>query len=211
MHLLFEHIVDRSALHDLPGINHRDILTVLGHHAQVVGNQQQSGVQLFPQVSNGLQYLGLNGHVQRRGRLIRNQHLRIAGQGDADDHPLLHATGKLMGIVCCPLRCNPDQFQDFSDPLLCLPPAAFLVSLHRLGNLIPHRNDRVQACHGVLEDHGDVLAADLAQLLGAHFQQIFPVVQDLAGLDLPIGFGRQAHDPFRHGGLSGTRLTHQAV
>ena len=41
----------------------------------------------------------LNGDIQRGGGLVRNEQLRLRGDGDGDGHPLLHAAGKLVRIV----------------------------------------------------------------------------------------------------------------
>jgi len=46
--------------------------------------------------------LRLNGHVQGRGRLVRNDQLRVAGQGHGNHHALTHAAGELMRIIVQP-------------------------------------------------------------------------------------------------------------
>ena len=49
--------------------------------------------------------LRLHGHVQRRGRLVGDQHGRIAGQRDGDHHALAHAARHLVRIIIhAPLR-----------------------------------------------------------------------------------------------------------
>ena len=51
------------------------------------------------QVGEQPQHLRLDGHVQRRGRLVGEQQRRLAGQRDGDHHPLAHAAGELVRIV----------------------------------------------------------------------------------------------------------------
>jgi len=54
------------------------------------------------------------------------------------------------------------------------------VRAHRLGDLAAHAVHRVQAGEGVLEDHGDVLAAHASQLGLRGLEEILAVQQDLA-------------------------------
>ena len=52
-------------------------------------------LQLFQQ----LQDLGLNRHVQRRGRLIGNEQVGLARQGHGNHHPLFHAAGHFVRVL----------------------------------------------------------------------------------------------------------------
>ena len=52
---------------------------------------------------------------------------------------------------------------------------------HGLRQLLADLDDRVQAGHGVLEDHGDLVAADLVEILLGDLQKILAVIDDLAG------------------------------
>ena len=84
-------------------------ITGFGYHTQIMGNQKHGSVELFFQSIHQPQYLGLNGDVQCCGRLIRNQKLRIAGQGDGNYDPLLHTAGQLMGIFLVAFCRNTDK------------------------------------------------------------------------------------------------------
>ena len=65
------------------------------------------------QVAHQVEDLRLDGHVQRRGRLVGDQQLRIAGQRHGDHHALAHAAGQLVRILAHPprRRRNADQRQ----------------------------------------------------------------------------------------------------
>ena len=67
--------------------------------AQVVRDEQDRGARLLFQVVHQLQDLRLNRHVQRGGRLVGDQQLRLAGQRHRDHHALAHAAGKLEGVL----------------------------------------------------------------------------------------------------------------
>ena len=51
-----------------------------------------------------LEHLGLHGHVERGGRLVGDQQLRVAGDGHGDHRPLAHAAGELVGVHVDALR-----------------------------------------------------------------------------------------------------------
>ena len=110
---MVEHIVRSPLLHDSPCIHDRHVLAHLGNHSQVMGDQQHGHLLLPDQLLHQFQNLSLNGHIQSRGRLVCNQKLRAAGQGNGDYHPLLHAAGKLMGIVIGTALRNAHHLQHF--------------------------------------------------------------------------------------------------
>ncbi len=56
------------------------------------------------------------------------------------------------------------------------------------------REDRVERCHRLLEDHRDIVAANRAHLVLGHLQKIRSIVEDLPADDLPRWTGDQAHD-----------------
>ena len=73
-----------------------------------------------------------------------------------------------------------------------------LVQQHGLHDLVADRVDRVQARHGLLEDHGDLAAADLEHLALGEFEQVAPLEHDAARVESP----RWARDELHraHGG-----------
>jgi hypothetical protein len=82
-----------------------------------------------------------------------------------------------------------------------------LVGQDHLGDLAPDLVVRVQAGQRVLEDHGDLLAADLAQLVGVQLEQVPALEQDLPGDPAAPG---QAHDGQVGDALAGARLADDA-
>ena len=69
------------------------------------------------------------------------------------------------------------QVDGLPDALLLRHPA---VDLEDLGDLVSHPMDRVQRRQGVLEDHGDLLPADVAQLVRRQLQEVLALEDDLA-------------------------------
>jgi arylsulfatase A-like enzyme len=80
----FDHYDDRVAetpemLDDLAGLHDRHALGHLGHHAQVMGDQDDRRPHLAAQVAHQVQDLGLDGHVQRGGGLVGDQQFGDTG------------------------------------------------------------------------------------------------------------------------------------
>ena len=70
-----------GALFDNPALlHHGNAVREVGHHAHVVGDQDDGRIQFVLEVPDQVQDFGLHGDVQGRGGLIGNQQLGIAGQ-----------------------------------------------------------------------------------------------------------------------------------
>ena len=88
--------------------------------------------------------------------------------------------------------------------------ADLVVLLDALGDLEADGFDRVQRRHRILEDHGDLVAADLLHLLFLQRQQVLSLIDDLAGGDVRLGGRQDAHDALGDGGLARPGLAHQS-
>ncbi|MCY1222358.1 hypothetical protein D9M72_344480 [compost metagenome] len=99
-------------------------------------------------------------------------------------HQLQHPQGTLFGL----LRGN------------------LVVEPHRLHNLRPHGVHGVEGGHRLLEDHGDILAADLAYVGCVGSEQFLTGEPDAAGH--PAVAGQEAQEGHGTGALAGTGLPH---
>ena len=111
--------------------------------------------------------LRLNGDVERGGRFIRDQKLRLAGQRDRDRHPLPHAARELVRILRQSLfgRGNANGGQQFDAALGGSRQIEFEMFLQRLDQLGADGQHRVERGHRVLEHDRQRATAQFAQLL----------------------------------------------
>ena len=58
-----------------------------------------AGAEVFAEVLDELEDLSLNRHVERGGRLIGDQQVRLAQQRHGDHDALAHAAGELVRIL----------------------------------------------------------------------------------------------------------------
>ena len=99
-----EHVVG-VALFDQPrGIHHDDAVGVARDHAEIMRDDDQRDIELARQVLHQFEDLRLDGDVERGGRLVGDDELRIAGEPDRDHHALAHAAGELVRILFEPPR-----------------------------------------------------------------------------------------------------------
>ena len=77
------------------------------------------------------------------------------------------------------------------------------------GHLLPDGEDRVEGGHGFLEDHGDVVAPDLAHPGVGAAAQVFSLETDFAGHQSRGGL-EQPQDGHGGDGLAAAGLPHQA-
>ena len=188
-----------------------DLLAHLGHNAQVMGDHDDGHAQLVAQVVHQLQDLCLDRHVQRGGRLVGDQQLRLTGQRNGDHNALAHTAGQLVRVLlqAAVRLVDADQLQQLpsAGPSFLL--GLFGVQQDDLDDLVADGVHRVQARHRVLEDDGDLVAANFAELLLGHFVDLVAIEPHRAA-DQPAGVGGQAHDGVGRDRLAGAGLADDA-
>ena len=127
------------------------------------------------QLVEDAQHLRLHRHVERRGRLVGDQQLRLGDQHHRDHHALAHAARDLVRIElvdalagrgCCTAssiasaRCRAS------------PRGEPLVQAAGLGDLLADGHHRVQREFRILHDHRDAAAADVAHRALRQAQQV---------------------------------------
>src|SRR5579875_19531 len=178
-----KNLLNGSRFYNMARVHHINMFASTRHDAQIVCDEHNRRAELFGEALHQLENLGLNSHVERGGWLVGNEQLRIAGQGDSDHHALAHAAAELVGIVLgAPPRIrNADEVEHFYGAFPGLVVVhVFAVPLDRLCNLIADGKDRIERGHRVLEDHGDLAAAQVRQLFLVLFQDVLAVENDLS-------------------------------
>ena len=146
----------------------------------------------------------------------------IAGDRHGDHDPLPHPAGELVGVVV-DADLGPgdaDQRHHLQRLVAGRRLVQVVVDPDDLGDLLADGVHRVERRHRVLEDHRDLAAPDLAQLLFRRQQQIVALPQDLPALDAARGLGDEPQDAhggdgfarpgLAHHGEDLTRLHHEA-
>ncbi len=173
-----------------------------------MGDQNQAHGEFALELRQQIHHLRLDGDVQGRGRLVRDDQVGAEGERHRDHDALAHAAGELVRVVAHPLpgRGNADPLHQLhglaTGPLTGHP----LVDLEHLPELCPDGEDRVQRGQRVLEDHRHLRATDPAPFVLAQGEQIAPLEEDLAAGDEPRRGVEDAHHGLCGDGLAGARL-----
>ncbi len=101
----------------------------------------------------------------------------------------------------------PEHINNLVESLL---PLETLVKLDNLRHLVTDRVDRVQRGHGLLENHGDLIAPDAPHPGFCELEQVFLLEQYFAA-GYPAGRGRyEPHDGGSRDALSAAGFSHEA-
>ena len=179
-----------------------------------MGDQDDGQVVLDPHLLEQGEDLRLDGDVEGGGRLVAQEDLGAARQGDGDDHALAHPARELVGVLAgAPLGVGDAHVPQVFQGLVPRGPAPEgLVQLDGLHDLVPHRLEGVEAGHGVLHDHGDLPPAHLEPVLfpaqvGQAQRRRTPVVVDGAVGDGAVCV-QQAHERLGKDRLARAALPH---
>ena len=160
--------VRRRLLDDPAGVHDRDLVGHLGDDAEVVRDDHDGRAELALQALDQLEDLRLDGHVERGRRLVGDQQLRVVGQRHRDHRALAHAAGELVRVgrrrACAAPGSRPGRASRPRGRSACAletSRCARTASAICVADLV----EGVQRGQRVLEDHRDVVAADLAQLV----------------------------------------------
>lgn len=85
-----KNLLNRARLYGVPLVHHQYAVGDIRHHAHVVGDKNHPHLHLLLQHFDQLQDLRLNRHVQRRCRLVGDQHRRTARERHRNHDALAH-------------------------------------------------------------------------------------------------------------------------
>jgi hypothetical protein len=205
-----QHLADATELDHPAAVHHGHAVGDASHDAEVVGDQHHRHVLVALQLGEQREDLRLDRHVERRGRLVGDQHHRVAGERHRDHHALAHAAGELVRILVEPPLGVGDvhAVQQRERPGARLGSRHLLVPDQRLGDLLADLHVRRQRGHRVLEDHREARPAHLVEL-GRRPAEQLASLEARGASDLGVR-GQQPHHGEEALALARTRLAHDA-
>ena len=161
--------IDRRGRTDLDGaagVHDKDTVCVAGHDAEIVGDEDHGRTRFFGELGQELQDLRLDGDVEGGSGLVGEEDLRVAAESHGDHDALAHAAGELVRVAVEAGDGVRDAHsaEERGRARARLIFRQTLVKLERLSDLRADLHDRVERGHGLLKDHGDIVAADAAEL-----------------------------------------------
>src|SRR3990172_8203797 len=120
---------------------------------EVMGNEEVGktlhSLEAFKQIHN----LGLNGDVERRNRLVRNDEIRCNGQSPGNSNSLPLSAGKLMRVALCETSTEAHRFQELLHPQVFVPPGAQAKRLQRFADDLAHGHSGIKRRVRILKDN----------------------------------------------------------
>ena len=165
-----------ALLDDSAGVHHVDPVGVTRHYPQIVRNEDKRHAEAAGQGFHQLQDLGLDGDVERGGRLVGNDQRRFAAQRHGNHHALAHAAAQVVRILpeALPGLGNAHHAQVGCRSFGSLGAADGKVLHHGLGKLQADAENGIERGHGLLKDHGDLAPAHRPHVLAAQGPQVLP-------------------------------------
>ena len=156
----------RGLLHDLARVHHHQPVTDLQQQRQVVRDEDDAEPEFLAEPLDLVQDLPLHHHIQRGGRLVHDDDLRLERERHRDHDALPHAAGQLVREAIDPGRVDPDHVEQIPPPRM----AGGAVHVRPVGfedviKLAGQAGHRVEGVHRALEDHRDLVPPELAQVL----------------------------------------------
>ena len=176
-----------------------------------MGDEHHRGAKLFSHAVDELQDLRLDGDVERRGGLVADEQLRLAGERHGDHDALAHAARQLVRVALEDLLGRGDAHElDHLEGARVGVGLAHLGVVHEdaLADLVAGAHDRVERGHGLLEDHADLVAAVGAHLVARELGEVCARQLDRAVGDLGGRRRQKAHDRQGRHRLAAAALAH---
>ena len=210
---------DRAAFHHAALVEDDDLLREIGHHPEIVGDDEHRHVELGLKLFDEREDLRLDRHVERRRGLVGNQQRWPTDQCHRNHRALAQAAGQFERVTAQRSRRigKAHQAQHVLSPGDAFLAADLVVQEQRLADLIADGVQRRQRCHRLLEDHRDVAATYPAddRSVGLEARDVDRRLgrtglgeQDFARRDARSS-GQDPHHGLRRDRLARSRFAHQ--
>ena len=182
-----EYPAHRPGLDDASGVHDVDPVGHLLHDPEVMGDEEEGHSEPLPELPEELEDLGLDGHVERGGRLVGDEEVGVVREGHRDHDPLALSAGELVGVGGEAKLgiAEVDEFEQLEDPLAGRRGADRLVEAERFADLLLDRVEGIQRRHRLLEDHRYASPPERAHCRRGRVEEGFAVE-----LDVPAGVPR---------------------
>src|SRR5579862_812948 len=128
-----------SKFDDVAKIHHRDARAYVLDRREVVRDEEIGQVEFALQIGQQIEYLRLNGHIERGDRLIGNDELGIQRQRPRDTDTLPLAAAKLMRVAIEDVWTHTHNLQEIADTRVNLVATALMKVLQGFRDHVANR------------------------------------------------------------------------
>jgi len=159
-----ENLMFGAEFDDASGIHYGDAVGDLRNNSKIMRDEEHGEVELGAEFGEQGENLRLDRDIECGGGFVGDKQLRMVHDGHGDHNALAHAAGELVRIVAGASGGIRDG--DIIHGIDCALPRLALrhlvVRQHGFRDLIAHPHDGIERRHGLLENHRDARAAELA-------------------------------------------------
>src|SRR5690606_13894581 len=205
--------VCRSALlYHLAMAHYHDAVGDLGHHAEIVSDENHPYAHARLDVLDHGQDLGLSRDIERRGRFVGNEYVGLHRQRHGNHHALALAARQLerVGVDDLAGIAQHHLWKQLQHRGATRLDRHIGMTLEHLVDLAADAHDGVQGRHRLLEHHAERLAAQVLPVLGREPGQLPPAITDATALYPQLACWQQPHQRMRRDRLARTRLADDA-
>ena len=112
--------VDRPSgadFHDPAQVHHGDSVGHVGDDTEIVRDEQRREIEIGLEIEEQVEDLGLDGHVERRDRLVGDEERRLHGERPGNANALALAARELVRESPGVIRAESDALEQGRDPL----------------------------------------------------------------------------------------------
>jgi hypothetical protein len=172
MEWIIKHLPPLPKLNEATQIHHRDAVTDLSDHPEVVTDEHVRQAKFCPQPDQEIHDLGADGDVKGRDRLVEHEHCRLDRERTGDPNTLFLAARKLMWVALAVLVRKSDRLEELRDSAsFCFGAIGQVMHAQHFSQCLRDRPAGVEGRMRILEHHLDRLresqavAPEISQLL----------------------------------------------
>ena len=169
-----------------------------------MGDEEVGQAEFLLQLTQQVDHLRLDGHIQCGDRFVADNEVRVQGESSCNADALALSAGEFMGIAALVVFRQAAGVHHAGDVVIELPLRNNAMLPHSLADDLAHGQTRGEAGIGVLKDNL-YPGTELTQFLLAERKDILSVYSDLAG-----GLFQQAEDRAATSAFATSTLAHKA-
>src|SRR2546427_4765208 len=169
----------RRDFYDLAEIHDRYPVADMLNHSEIVRDEEIGELHLLLKLLEQIDNLGLNGDIQGRDGLVRDDKPGTHGQGTGNTDPLPLAAAELMGITIVMILPQTHLLEKLHHPVSLLLPLGQFMDLQSLAHNVAHPHARVKRGVWILKDNLH-LPAHVAHLARREPKEVLSLKDDFA-------------------------------
>ena len=183
----------------------------MAHYVQIMSDEEKRHIELFLELSQQFQNLGLDRNVEGGCRFVGDEKVRFVGKGHGDHDPLLLTARELVGkrVETIHGLRKSHETEEFHNPIPRLFSTHILVDEKDLDDLPFDAVKGIKGAEGFLKDHGDLITPNFLEAGPGCTQKFLAPETDASPGMIGEGVGEELKDRQRGDRFAGTAFSYE--